>query len=306
MPDLTPSEFVSKSLELDLFFLRIMREHGFFIAADLPCKNTDLISQAKQFKDSFTKLLAETIGLANNHVSVLVLNSGEVVTDDTLPAEEKSSALLGIPLDTAVTKAEMNLTSGKGDAALADTVSDLNSRAIDLTNELIDFKSMLLKDLQNCTIAMHMFSDELEHLRDEAQHFVSDLTQLQKRELPSKKQQVIDEKYFWDPKMKDHGLFIAHYLDPSEASRIVTARKYASTFRNLQEAADAAKKKGITNSKLRTLVNKEINATRNFSNFKDRLADAALACKLKSVLPPLWYDHVMREANHFLRELKEY
>ena len=41
---LTKQEFINQSLELNLFFLRIMKEHSIFIEAALTLKNKDLIS----------------------------------------------------------------------------------------------------------------------------------------------------------------------------------------------------------------------------------------------------------------------
>jgi hypothetical protein len=39
-------EFVKQSLELNLFFARIAKEHSFFIEVAIPWKNSNLIQEA--------------------------------------------------------------------------------------------------------------------------------------------------------------------------------------------------------------------------------------------------------------------
>jgi len=110
--------FVSRSLGLNLFFLRIMKEHSFFLQAGFVQKNQDLIERANQFRLDFEELLEEAVDLANGNVSRVVLNSGEVVTDKTIAAEEKTEFLTGVPFDIGLTRRELMLRAGKGDPDL--------------------------------------------------------------------------------------------------------------------------------------------------------------------------------------------
>ncbi|MEN6462917.1 MAG: DUF2935 domain-containing protein, partial [Syntrophomonas sp.] len=100
---LTSSQFVQQSLELNLFFLRIMKEHSFFLEAGFVCKDKQLIARSERFKNQFTVLLTEAVRLANGNVSRAVLTSGEVVTNKTRRAELKTQKLTGVHFDTALT-----------------------------------------------------------------------------------------------------------------------------------------------------------------------------------------------------------
>jgi hypothetical protein len=51
-------------------------------------------------KASFEKLLDRTVDMSQGMISPEVLNSGELVTEFTLPAEEATQALSGVPIDT--------------------------------------------------------------------------------------------------------------------------------------------------------------------------------------------------------------
>jgi hypothetical protein len=283
-----------------------MREHSIFIEASFPAKYADLAKKADNFKTEFTELLSKAAHMADGHISSRVLASGEIVTDDTLKVEQMTQAFTGIFIDTAVTQFEKKLKPGPGDAQMESAVSALNNEAISLTKSLIDFKTMLLKEKKTCVIFTEQFYSELEHLRDEAQHYVSDLQSLQKKQNPNTKKEIIKEKVFGDDKMEDHADFIRHLLDPMHKSWFKKAHAFVAKFKKLESRADAAQDKGITLSRLLVLVQNEITATKSLSDFKDKIADAYQECKVQALFPPLWPDHVMREANHFLRELKEY
>ena len=49
-------------------------------------------------------------------------------------------------------------------------------------------------------------------------------------------------------------------------------------------------------------------ATEEIRSFKTKATEGLLACRIKSIIPPLLADHVLREANHYLRlmKMKEY
>lgn len=93
---LSKQEFINQSLELNLFFLRIMREHSIFIEAALPPKNKDLISQADAFKNEFTTLLSRAILLSDGVIPFETLDSNEIITKYTMDAEKATQFATGI------------------------------------------------------------------------------------------------------------------------------------------------------------------------------------------------------------------
>jgi hypothetical protein len=282
-----------------------MKEHSFFLEAGFVCKDKRLIAQAERFKNQFTVLLREAVRLANGNVSRAVLTSGEVVTNKTRRAELKTQKLTGVAFDTALTARERRLTAGKGNASLAPQVSRLNERAITLTKKLIKFKTLVLNEMLTCKIFTYNFPLLIRHIRREAIFFVNHLERLQQRRAISTKQEIIEEKLFWDRIMAEHSLFIAHLLDPTERKLIREADAFANEFFRLRRRVLNAQNKGMTNSKLKVLIQKEISATRSIAQFKDTADTAILACKIESIIVPLLADHVLREADHFLRILKQ-
>ena len=73
-------DYVKTSLELHLFFARIMKEHAIFLQAGFMPKNTEYIQEAMLYKRQFEKLLSDVVTLSNYIISPNVLNSGEIVT----------------------------------------------------------------------------------------------------------------------------------------------------------------------------------------------------------------------------------
>lgn len=297
------AEFVRLSLELNLFFLRIMKEHSFFLEAGFLPKDSNLACQADQFKVQFEALLRETVRLANRNVSSVVLSSGEVVTDKTLRAEERTIELSGIPLDIQITLAELELVLGPANPSLENAVSNLNQRAIALTQELIRFKTLILNRVLSCDLFTTNFPMLIEHIRREAIFFVEHLLRLQSREQINLAEEIIAEKAFWDRIMKEHAQFIAHLLDPTEVDLIDTAEDFAALFARLQARVEVLDESILARLLLGFLIREETVATREIRDFKATATEGILDCQIRSIIIPLLGDHALREANHFLRIL---
>ena len=295
-------DFVRLSLELHLFFLRIMKEHSFFLEIGFFQRDRDLAQQAAQFKDRYNLLLREAVFLANRNVSDTVLSSGEVVTDKTLRAEQRTSQLSGMLFDTELTMLEQRLQPGIANPALEITVANFNQQVIAITQALIQFKTLVLNRVLDCTLFTVNFPLLIEHIRREAIFYVEQLQRLQQREQINLVEELIAEKAFWDRIMKEHAQFIAHLLDPTEEALINTADNFADRFNSLQKRV-LMDQSIFGRWFIGSLVRDEREATREIRDFKAQATEGILACQIRSIIIPLLGDHVLREANHFLRIL---
>lgn len=98
--------------------------------------------------------------------------------------------------------------------------------------------------------------------------------------------------------MEDHAEFIDGLLDPTEEDLKEIAEALAETFEKILD-----KKCNKNNEK--EILDKSLKATEEIIDFKKASTEGLLACKIKSIIIPLLGDHVLREANHYLRILKE-
>jgi hypothetical protein len=230
---LTTQSFVKVSLEMNLLFQRIMKEHMFFMETSLQPVEKDLIERAKTLKQGFERLLAETVDLADGALSESAIESIEFVTPYTLKAEEAAMKLTGGSINTGITKKELEFKSGVsyGRDSLENTLSDINARSYKLLADVIAFQKKLLDLATNCKIFIAAYPELLEHITDEAEYYMEILKYLKARKRLTKT--LCDELNFWNRIMAEHAQFIDGLLDPTEKSLKETAAVTADKFERL-------------------------------------------------------------------------
>lgn len=299
---LSRTDFIRKSLENHLFWGRIMKEHLIFIVAGAVSKDVNIIRQANILKDSASALLAEAINLSNGVLTPAALEAQQFVTENTLPAELKTQSLTGLPVNTALTVAEMNLVSDSAVLVpgLEMAVHSLNQRGIVLSAQIADFKGMVRDALLSCSIFNWNFPLLLDHIRREALMYNANLMNLEAGIDPVDPALAPQLEAFWNRIMEEHALFIRNYLDPTEEELFETAHSFAKKFDKLKDEAEAA---AIAQRPVNGLTRRSLAAAEDIRDFKEQGTEGILMCQIKSVIAPLLADHVTREANHYIRIL---
>ncbi|OAA90973.1 DUF2935 domain-containing protein [Clostridium coskatii] len=301
---LSNMKFVKQSLELNLFFMRIAKEHAIFLEAGLTSRDYKLACQANVLKNEFTQLLIETIRLSEGIISPEVAHSGELVTDLTLNAERETEFYSAIKIDSNVTRMELNLVQGRYDSdELVRTVAMLNNRAMAATNRIALFKSRLLNDVLTCKTFTTNYPLLIDHILREAKFYLRMLVKLQNREEMDLVKEAVYQEGFWNRIMAEHAKFIRGLLDPTEVKLFDTANDYGKKFDQLtQESLALTQNIGL----LPEVSEKTLNATVGIRNFKKQGTEGLINCTIRSIAYPLLGDHVVREANHYIRLLKGY
>lgn len=293
---LSRQDFIRASIEINLFFQMIMKEHLFFIETNLPPVEAEYIQEACILKEGFEQLLAETVHYADGIISENYIRSHEMVTPYTLRAEKNNSMLTGASINTRITKAQYELEGQPNfncDQRLEQIVDDLNNRSYCLLKDVIAFQTKILCLKLECKILITLYPEMLEHDTREAEYYLELLKCLQNRKLPKKT--LCEELNFWNNIMAEHAQFIDGMLDPTEKSLKETAENFAEGFERLvEECIEAAE---------RQIAQRSLEATRGIRNFKRASTEGLLDCSIKSIIPCLLADHVLREANHYLRLL---
>lgn len=302
---LSNEEFVRQSLELDLFFMRTMKEHSLFLEAAFTPKNPNLSRQAEHFKNEFSKLLFEAISLSQGIIYPDLENSS-AVTNYTLSAEMKTQYYSGISIDLNLTKLEMGFgqnTARPITQLHMEKVFALNQRVLPVISSLIEYKKMLLRDFTECKIFMQTYPLLIDHITREAVLFFNSLRMLQSLTPINEPKDMVDQEIFWNEIMGEHSQFIRGLLDPSENDLLNTANNFAAVFSNLEKESKAAKGNPDL---IQKVTDESIAATVNIKDFKTQATVGLLECKIKSIILPLLGDHVLREANHYLHLLRMY
>lgn len=110
-------------------------------------------------------------------------------------------------------------------------------------------------------------------------------------------QELRDSELFWNQIMMEHAQFIRGLLDPGEAALIDTADDFADRYKRLLETSAAA-------NDLDMCRGNALDLTQKFRDFKSTGVQGIEACRIRSLILPLLADHVLREANHYIRILE--
>lgn len=104
---------------------------------------------------------------------------------------------------------------------------------------------------------------------------------------------------FWNQIMMEHALFIRGLLDPCENELLETADSFAKDYARLLSASCRAQDRANTGGGFNALTE-----TIRFRDFKASGTKGIEECKIRSLILPLLADHVLREANHYIRLLQ--
>lgn len=295
-------EYITLSLETHLFFGRIMKEHSLFLLAGFPAKETDFIQRADRFREEFETGLRRTVELADGMVRESVLNSGEVVTEFTQKAECQTGKLTGIPIDVKITEAEKRLSAGNcmmANREMASQVRRLNRKMLQSLNGLISFKEQILREMTTCRLYTTNYPLLIEHILREAKLYRQIISELERRgriSMPDLK----NLEMFWNQIMMEHAQFIRGLLDPTECELIETADEFAEDYCRLLEEAREQDRIAMNES----LAERTLQTTKQYQQFKTAGTEGITDCEIRSIILPLLADHVLREANHYLRILE--
>lgn len=295
------TNYVRASLENHLFFGRIMKEHSLFLMAGFPAVETNYINEANWYRDMLENTLREAVQLANGNVGENVLRSGEIVTEFTETAERQTSRLSGVPIDTQITRAEQRLRAGSMEQPSREVVQRvrrLNERMMELVNGLIGFKEHVLKEVLACNLYTANYPLLLEHIIREAKLYLQSMRDIENGRMPNIEGHNTEN--FWNQIMMEHAEFIRGLLDPTEEELMETADELAEEFRELLEMARRQDMR-MNNE----LTRRSIEETEKIRDFKIAGTKGLIGCEIRSIILPLLADHVLREANHYLRLLNE-
>jgi hypothetical protein len=297
------AETMQRSLELNLFFLRIMKEHALFLQLGFTQKDRALAMQAQELHRRLEALMSQAVRLSKSYISEPVMASGELFTRYTEEAERLTQHFTGIPTGIELTRQEYVVGGGSmPPPAMREEVERLNRAAMGLTRQLLAFKEQVYRSVTSCTIVTKNYPLFLDHLVREARHYLEMLQALLTSGMPESPLHKAEMEYFWNEIMGEHAQFIDGLLDPTEKALKETSRVFEAEFERLHAEAGAARSMlqmlpGVTQA--------SETATEQLSEFKSAGTRGIITCKIRSVILPLQADHVLREAAHYLRMLRE-
>lgn len=180
-------------------------------------------------------------------------------------------------------------------------IDNLNNNSLIILEKVIEFKKRILNLNKECKIFINLYQDMLEHDIKEAKYYQEILNNLIARKNPFKT--ICKELNFWNYIMKEHAEFIDGLLDPNEKNLKEKIKNIANDFEKIVNECK--------NNSEKDIIESSYNYTRDIINFKCSNTDNILKCNVKSLIQPLFADHILREANHYynlilrIKEMKE-
>lgn len=296
------NNYVVNSLELHLFFARIMKEHSLFLMAGFTPVNKNFAERAEFFKNEFEKLLCQAVKASDGVIGCDVLRSCEIVTDCTAVAEKQTEKFTGIAINKEITEKEMNLSCARREEQFSREkimqIRRMNRSALNLLDGLIALKENILKNVLCCKMFTANYPLLLEHIIREAKMYRKLVRSLECDGRLSI-QTMRETECFWNRIMMEHAQFMRGLFDPTEAELIETANTFAEEYAELLKNCRSNCDRGDSES------GNSLEETVKFRDFKAAGAMGIQDCKIRSVILPLLADHVLREANHYIRLLEQ-
>jgi hypothetical protein len=152
----------------------------------------------------------------------------------------------------------------------------------------------------SCNIFTFNYPLLIEHILREAKLYLSLVNDLENGiDIDSK--DTRETELFWDKIMMEHAQFIRGLLDSTEEELIDTADEFAHEFKCLRKEALAR-----TDATIDNVTDETLFQTIQLKNFKQAATEGIANCEIRSIILPLLADHVLREANHYIRLLETY
>ena len=286
---LSRENYITMSISSNLFWLRIMKEHAIFIESSIPPIHSDLAKQADGFKQEYGRLLLQTIRMANGVLTKETLQSGQYFTQFTEVSEQAVQKFTGIQTESSLTQAEYQIEPYYSATAFSineHEISGLNESILKQTTSFARFKSELLNNQISCKLFTFLYSADMDHILREALRYIDTLNRLQNRNDDIHP----DFRQFWNNNMTDHAKSMRGLFDPTETAYFNTANQFVYLYENLIRS-DGPHPEDLTNAK-------------QIRDFKSGTTQGLIECKVKSIMSPLYTDHLLREANHYIYLLK--
>jgi len=225
------------------------------------------------------------------------------VTPYTRNAELLTQYYTGVAIDTAITQAEEQLAGGAGtneNPILLQQAEMLNMRAMQITAPFLQFHYFILCNVLNCRLFTSNYPMLIRNIMWEGQFYQEMLDRLQRRQEMESGRRAMEVAAFWNDIMGGHAKFLRGLFDPTEEKLIETANRFGIRFDALVAEATAA----MDAAEMREKVLREsAKATVAIRDFKAAGTAGILDCEIRSILIPLAADHILREANYYLRIL---
>jgi hypothetical protein len=291
-------EYVKQTLIINLFYLRNMRRYARNLELSFLSRDKQLADKAANFALRCEELENEFLKYADNRINKDILNGGIFTTDYTIPLENQTIRLFGIPVNVDISQKENALTPGN-DAnpsnELINKFDEINKKALTLAEDFLQFT----KDLYSKEIKNELFTYSapflINYMINETNIYIQRLNYLIARQNVNPSF-VSDFEYSNNEAMRDIAIFIRSYIGPSREDIFIKAQSFVKEYDSL---LTRYKQSGLTPDSQKELNNQSIILVTRFANFIEEVIQELLDSKAYFIIEPIFLDNILTNVNYF-------
>lgn len=290
-------EYIRFSLQFGLVSAKLVLDHIIFLEILTP----DHALLIQEEKKRYTNILHLLLDLANGKVESNFIEAHDLVTKYTQDLEEKTRRLFKVEIDKEITKKSLELKSGDFSSTneLILIVNNINKTLIRLFNSSIDN----LKNLENYILEKEyeLYCDikYIKHFIKETKLFIYNMETIEMH-YDATPTYAYNTEYYFNETMKEHCQFIDDNVNQINLDLVKESYNFLNEFEdNLLEFNNNINPYTIESLNLKTTL-----IVNHFKYLEEEMMDSLFKKKSYEIFIPLCYDHLLRESNAVLRNLR--
>ena len=297
---MTQERYVVLSLELHMFFGRIMMEHMLFLEARLMPASSELSKTAQWYRKQFEDILYNAVVLGDGVISKEAVASGEMVTAHTLASEQHTEYFTNIGTNQDITMMQEKLSGAENPeitSKLILQVRQLNAATNPLIDGIIELSHEVFVELQACRVFIAEYPLFVRNMLNESIDYKNRFAALERGNENHDAQNIL---LFWQQGILEHVYSYRNMFDPTETEMAATVdgfmRRYTDLMRETRMMNDALSQH-ILDAALKEVM--------DYRDFNEIVVKKIVDCEIQSAMFPQMTDHSLRELNYFVRLLKQ-
>ena len=291
--------FVSDSINVNLFFLRTIREFCLTIQLSTEISSKDYSTRAGEIANKCEQVGRELIKYSNGNVSEEALQYQIFVTEYTLPIELLTEKLFNIKLATDITEEELNLTPEvpiNPSQEFVNNIMIVNNESLAICNEFRNLCIEIYVNLRKNEVFSYTYPSLLLFMIRETDIYIMQLERLISKSVVDPIY-ATDIGFLYSTVMQAIAGFLDGLIDPYHQAEMQIFSKFTVRF---EEQADLYKNVPLSPSNQRDLIENTISIVSEFKEFMSQIIQKVLDNKINFIIEPLFLDNMYTEINYFI------
>lgn len=296
---LSNEEIVMESINLNLYFLRSIREFCANIELSFLSNNQIYIDKAKEIALRCEEIGRELMKISNNKLSEKALEYQILITPYTLRCEELTEKLFDIKLATDITKIESNLKPGtvtNVTKELVNTIEDINNRSKVIVKDFTDLCNDINKKLVTNNLFSYSYPTMYEFMAYQASIFDIELDRLINKDKVDPLF-AINYEFLGSNSMKTIALFINKLVNLKNKEIMEKSMEFANIFDEMSKLYSTV---SLNPNSQKELTERQIKNVTDFKIFTEKCIKELFETDVYFIVEAIFLDNMLTKINYYL------